>query len=124
MSTEERLRQELHRASATLPPMGVDFEATVRRGRSARHRSRVGTLAAAIVVLAGAGVATVLARSLPGADVPPVLDAPPSSTPAQPEPTPSPSASAVPGAGVEQVEPVLRTWLEAIQDGDEERVGG
>lgn len=129
MSTEDRLRQELHRASATLPSVGVDFEATLTRGRSARRRSRHATLAAAAVALiAGASAATVLAGSVPGAELPPVADAPTSSptptsgpTPTEQEPTPSTSASAVQGTSVE---PALRTWLEAIQEGDEEQAWG
>ncbi len=122
MSTEDRLREELHRASATLPSVGIDFEATLSKGRAARRRSRLATAAAgAVVVVAGVGAAAVLAGSIrPGAEPPSLLDRPPS-TPTAQQHTPSPSASPGRRASFDQVEPVLRAWLEAVQNSDEER---
>lgn len=131
MSSEDRLRQELHRASGTLPSVGIDFEATLSRGRTARFRSRLVTVAAAAVVVAvGVGATAVVIRSAdPGSGPVRVLDRPAGSPSPQQQPTPSPSTSPVPSPNTspgqrtsfDQVEPVLRAWLEAVQESDEER---
>jgi hypothetical protein len=109
MNFEERLREELHEASGALPAVGPDLDKTIDRGRRLRRRTLLVTGAAAIVVGAAVvgGVALLsgdkTTAPLPPADTPTEQASPPDTTPT-----------------LDQVEPVLRAWLSAIQAGDED----
>lgn len=107
MKLEERLRHELHGASAALPVVGVDFDRVLKRGRMLRRRTMmVAAAGTAAVIALGIGGALVLTRSTDLAPPPPAPVGTPSETPS-PDQKPS----------FDRVVPVLRAWLGAIQDG-------
>ncbi|MDQ3964661.1 MAG: hypothetical protein M3277_12245 [Actinomycetota bacterium] len=122
MSFEDRLRHELQRADAALPIVGLDLGQVLTKGRAARRRALgATTVAAAAVVFAGIAGGAVLTRD---GDVHPPQ--PPVATPSgtvrpDPIPTASDSLPADERPSFDRVETVLRTWLQAIQDGDENR---
>jgi len=115
MSFEDKLRYELERAGVTLPMVGIDFDQTVTRGRRLRNRSMLVAGAAAAVVTAlvvAGGVVLTRSSDLAPRPQPPVGN---TSSPGE-EPTRTPEEK----TSFDEVEPVLRAWLRAIQDGDED----
>ncbi|MGH2755868.1 MAG: hypothetical protein ACRDLB_15740 [Actinomycetota bacterium] len=122
MNLEDRLRNELQYASAVLPSTLIDPEATLGRGRQLRRRKMVMTATvAAVVIAAGVGGASILRGSN---DIRPRPQPPVGSAPGTPTPDGEPSSDASPSVTAprfDRVETVLREWLGAIQEGDEDR---
>lgn len=116
MSFEDNVRDELNRVGATLPVIGVRLDRTMSRGRSIRRRKMLANLAvaAAVTVFAvGGGILLTTARE-------PAPRPGPAGTPSdQATPGPSPS-QAEDELSFGRVEPVLREWLTAIQESDED----
>lgn len=104
MSTEERLRAQLGRAGQTIPVVALDVEETLAKGRRARRVAFARTAGAAAIVigLGIAGAATVMNGDAPR-PIPPVDRSP--------SPPPQPTER--------DIESVLRSWLQAIQNGDD-----
>ena len=117
MNIDDRMRIELQRASAALPSVGVDLDGTLSRGRVLRRRMMVVMAsAAAVVIAAGVGGASMLTRST---DVRPPQPPIGSDTRKQ-TPSPEQTSPSEQRHDFDRVETVLREWLRAIQDGDEE----
>jgi hypothetical protein len=95
MSADKEIRELLGRAFGPEPPLALDREAVLRRGRRAVRLRRLaasgGVAASVLVVLIGAAVIT----GLPGSD-PQEAAAPPAFTPAS-VPVPTTSEAAPPG---------------------------
>jgi hypothetical protein len=106
MSIEDRLRTQLGRAGQTIPVVALDVEETLAKGRRARRVAFARTAGAAAIVigLGLAGATTVMNDDAPR-PIPPVDRSP--------SPPPQPTER--------DIESVLRGWLQAIQDGDEDR---
>ena len=104
MSIEDRLRTQLGRAGQTIPVVALDVEETLAKGRRARRVAFARTAGAAAIVigLGLAGATTVMNGDAPR-PIPPVDRSP--SPPLQPT--------------EREIESVLRSWLQAIQNGDE-----
>ncbi len=123
MSLEDAIRYELQRAAVTLPLVGVDLRETVSRGRSIRRRKIAATVVAAAAFIGIVGVggnALITSSPPPGPRLAPAGEpsdeARPAQAPAATETTPAQAAPRF-----EQVVPVLREWLSAIQESDEDR---
>lgn len=107
MSIEDRLRTQLGRAGTTIPVVVLNVEETLAKGRRARRVAfaRAAGAAAIVIGLGIAGATTAMdgeaPRPIPPAD-------------------PSPSPTTAPSPTEQQIESMLRSWLQAIQDGDEE----
>jgi hypothetical protein len=108
MSIENRLRTELDRAGQTIPVMALDIEETLTKGRRARRVAFARAAAAAVAVIGlGIGGATTLINGDAEPPIPPVGDQ-----------SPRPSVTVIQEPTEEKIESVVRTWLEAVQDGD------
>lgn len=122
MSFEDRVRHELEHAGAMLPIVGVDLDRTVSRGRNIRRRNIVANVVIAAALVAGAVGGGVLLTSAPE---PPPGPGPAGTPSDRPTPERSPSPSEDEGdqtrPSFDRVEPVLREWLSAIQESDEDR---
>jgi hypothetical protein len=109
MNIENRLRSQLEHAATTVPVVGLDVEETLTKGHRARRIAFARAAGAAVIVL-GLGFAG--ATSLMSDDAPrpiPPVDRSPSPSPI-PEPPPT----------EQEIESTLRSWLQALQDGDED----
>ena len=106
MSIEDRLRTRLEHAATTVPVVPLDFEETLAKGRRARRVAfaRAAGAAAIVLGLGIAGATTVMNDEAP-------RPIPPSD--------PSPSPTTAPPTE-QEIESTLRSWLQAIQDGDED----
>jgi len=104
MSIEDRLRTQLEHAATTVPMVPLDFEETLAKGRRARRVAFVRAAGAAAIVigLGIAGATTVMNGETPR-PIPPV----------EPSPTVAPPTE-------QEIESTVRSWLQAIQDGDED----
>ncbi len=122
MSFEDIIRHELSRAGGMVPVVGVDLERTLTRGRSIRRRRIVANVATAAVVIAAAVGGGALLTSSPETPPRPGPAGSPSGE-TTPEGTPSPGEDQGDQArpSFDRVEPVLREWLNAIQQSDEDR---
>jgi hypothetical protein len=109
MSIEDRLRTRLGRAAQTVPVVALDIEETLAKGRRARRVAFARAAGAAIIVI-GMGIAgaTNLMNGEAPRPIPPV------------GPSPSPSPTTAPRPTEQEIESVVRSWLQAIQDGDED----
>jgi hypothetical protein len=111
MSIEDRLRTRLSRAGQTVPVVALDIEETLTKGRRARRVAFARAAGAAIIVI-GMGIAG--ATNLMNGDAPrpiPPVDR-----------SPSPTPTTAPRPTEQEIESVVRSWLEAIQEGDEDGV--
>jgi hypothetical protein len=124
MSFEERLRDELQRTAAALPSGSIKFNEVLEQGHRARRRgiAMMAAVAAAVAVVAVGGAAVLLGDNgvspdpiPPGNTESPRAPETPHSSPAPPPETPSEK-----GVSFEGVEPRVREWLTAIQNGDED----
>jgi hypothetical protein len=110
MSIENRLRTELDRAGQTVPIVALDIEETLTKGRRARRVAFARAAAATVVVIGlGIGGATTLINGDAEPPIPPVGDQ-----------SPRPSVTVTQEPTEEEIESVVRTWLEAVQDGDQD----
>lgn len=109
MSIEDRLRTRLEHAATTVPVIPLDFEETLAKGRRARRVAFARSIAAAAIVL-GLGIAgaTTLMNGEAPRPIPPV------------DRSPSLSPTTAPPPTEQEIESMLRSWLQAIQDGDED----
>ena len=105
MSIEDRLRTRLGRAGQTVPVVALDIEETLTKGRRARRVAFARTAGAAAIVI-GLGIAG--ASTLMNGDAP------------RPIPPVGPSPTTAPRPTEQEIESVVRSWLQAIQDGDED----
>ncbi|HZK51078.1 MAG TPA: hypothetical protein VFD47_05910 [Actinomycetota bacterium] len=105
MSVEERLRTQLEHAATSVPVVPLDFEETLAKGRRARRVAfaRAAGAAAIVIGLGIAGATTVMNREAPR-PIPPV----------------EPSPTVAPPPTEQEIESTVRSWLQAIQDGDED----
>jgi hypothetical protein len=103
MSFEQQLRDDLQRAGAAAPVQDISWDETLGRARRIR-RIYVSALGAAAAVLLAAAVAA-------GSSL---LDSPQGLPPANPSPSPAPSEG---GVSLAQVEPTVKAWTHAIDDG-------
>jgi hypothetical protein len=105
MSIEDRLRTRLGRAGQTVPVVALDIEETLAKGRRARRVAfaRAAGAAAIVIGLGIAGTSTLMNGDAPR-PIPPV----------GPSPTTAPRPTEL------EIESVVRSWLQAIQDGDED----
>jgi hypothetical protein len=109
MSIEDRMRSQFERAASTVPVVGLDFEETLTRGHRARRMAFVRAAgAAAIIIGLGFAGATSWFNDEAPRPLPPV----------DRSPSPSPTPEAPPTD--QEIESVVRSWLQAIQDGDED----
>ncbi|MGH2699841.1 MAG: hypothetical protein ACRDJL_11690 [Actinomycetota bacterium] len=113
MSIEDRLRTQLEHAATTIPVVTLDLEETLTKGRRARRVAfaRAAGAAAIVLGLGFAGATSWLNGEAPR-PIPPVDQSP----------SPAPSPTTAPRPTEQEVESVLRSWLQAIQDGDEDAV--
>jgi hypothetical protein len=110
MSIENRLRTELDRAAQTVPVVALDIEETLTKGRRARRVAFARAAAAAVVVIGlGFGGATTLINGDAEPPIPPVGDQ-----------SPRPSATVTPVPSEAEIETVVRSWLQAVEDGDQD----
>ena len=107
MSIEDRLRTRLGRAGQTVPVVALDIEETLTKGRRARRVAFARTAGAAAIVI-GLGIAG--ASTLMNGDAP------------RPIPPVGPSPTTAPRPTEQEIESVVRSWLQAIQEGDEDGV--
>ncbi len=109
MSIEGRLRRQLEHAATTVPVVPLDLEETLTKGRRARRMAfaRAAGAAAIVIGLGIAGATTVMIGETPRL-FPPV------------DRSPSPSPTTEPRPTEQENESVLRSWLQAIHDGDED----
>ncbi|MPZ92641.1 MAG: hypothetical protein GEU68_13610 [Actinobacteria bacterium] len=109
MSIEDRLRTRLGRAGQTVPVVALDIEETLAKGRRARRVAfaRAAGAAAIVIGLGIAGASTLMNGEAPR-PIPPV------------DRSPSPSPTTAPRPTEQEIESVVRSWLQAIQDGDED----
>jgi hypothetical protein len=106
MSIEDNMRSRLERAASAVPVVGLDFEETLAKGHRARRMAFVRAAgAAAIIIGLGFAGATSWFNDEAPRPLPPVDQTP------SPSPAPPPSDA--------EIESVLRSWLQAIQAGDE-----
>jgi hypothetical protein len=105
MSIEDRLRTRLGRAGQTVPVVTLDIEETLAKGRRARRVAfaRAAGAAAIVIGLGIAGTSTLMNSDAPR-PIPPV----------GPSPTTAPRPTEL------EIESVVRSWLQAIQEGDED----
>jgi hypothetical protein len=129
MSLPQRLRDQLQDADRVLPTVGVDLAWTVRRGRLLRRRraSVAGAAATAAVAVSVLIAAPLAPRTELGPASEPTAEPGDTATPSRPAtpseptpggPTPSEAPATTQAPSLDQVEPVLRRWLGAIQQGD------
>jgi hypothetical protein len=104
MTFEQQLRDDLRRAGAAAPVQDISWDETLGRARRIR-RIYVAMVGAAAAVLLGAAVAA-------GSSF---LDSPQGLPPAHPSPTPAPPPEE--GVSLDQVEPSVKAWTHAIDDG-------
>jgi hypothetical protein len=109
MSIEDRLRTQLGRAGQTIPVVALDIDETLAKGRRARRVAFARAAGAAAIVI-GLGIAG--ASTLMNGDAPRPIP------PVGPSPSPSPTTPSRPTE--QEIESVVRSWLQAIQDGDED----
>ena len=105
MSIEDRLRTRLSRAGRTVPVVALDIEETLTKGRRARRVAFARASGAAAIVI-GLGIAG--ASTLMNGDAP------------RPIPPVGPSPTTAPRPTEQEIESVVRSWLQAIQEGDED----
>jgi hypothetical protein len=105
MSIEDRLRTRLGRAGQTVPVVALDIEETLTKGRRARRVAFARAAGAAAIVI-GLGIAG--ASTLMNGDAP------------RPIPPVGPSPTTAPRPTEQEIESVVRSWLQAIQEGDED----
>lgn len=117
MTFEDRLRMELRQAGDRLPVVGIDLVPTLTRARSARRRSIALQMAAAAAVATIAAGVMVLTRSGEIERLPSNPAGAPTTT--TPQATPSERGGAT--VGSEAAEPVVREWLQAIRDSEDDR---
>jgi len=104
MSIEERLRDDLKRAGAAAPIEEISWDETLGRARRIRR---------AYLSVAGAAATLVLAAAITtGASL---VDRDRSLPPATPNPSPAPPPEE--GVSLARVEPTVRTWARAIDEG-------
>jgi hypothetical protein len=104
MSFEQQLRDDLRRAGAAAPVEDISWDETLGRARRIR-RIYVSMVGAAAAVLVAAGVAA-------GSSL---LDSPQGLPPAHPSPSPAPPPEE--GVSLAEVEPTVKAWTHAIDDG-------
>ena len=110
MSFEDRLRAHLEHAGATAPVAPLDLDDTLRRGRHAR---RMTFAVAAGVAAIAIGLGIVASSALQGGRI--ERPGPPAGNN-----DPSPRPTVTPPPVEEQIRSLLRTWLGAVQSGDED----
>lgn len=122
MSFEDTVRSELQRAGGVIPTARLDLDRALARGRSLRRRKMAATMATAAALIAVAvGGGALLTSSRPDPGPAPAGD--PSATPT-PTATTSLTEDETGDASMlryDDVEPVLREWLDALRESDEDR---
>ena len=107
MSIEQTLRLRLERAVTSVPVVELDVEETLAKGRRARRVAFVRSMGAAALVI-GLGIAGAI--NLVNGETP--RPVPPSGE--------SPRPSVTQGPTQAEMESVVRSWLQAVEAGDEE----
>ena len=104
MSFEQQLRDDLQRAGAAAPVEDISWNQTLGRARRIRR---------VYVSLAGAAAAIVLAAAVSAGSS--LLDSPQGLPPAGPSPSPAPPPEE--GVSLAAVEPTVKDWIQAIDEG-------
>lgn len=104
MSIEQRLRDDLKRAGAAAPVEEISWDETLARARRVRR---------VYLSVAGAAATLVLAAAITTGAA--LVDRNQSLPPATPNPSPAPPPEG--GVSLAHVEPTVRAWVHAIDDG-------